>query len=85
VLLLKDGCMLHAGTPCSRSLHLRQQQLLEKLEPPWEAVHVSAQGPNGAGNTCWSAAGACKLAQGNVSLRSSQGGTTSASQGATRS
>ena len=52
VLLLVDGCLLHASTPCSRSLHLRQQQLcpraslLEKLEPPW---HGSAQSPSGAG------------------------------------
>jgi len=41
MLLLEDGCLLHASTPCSRSLHLRQQQpcprasLLEKLELHW--------------------------------------------------
>jgi len=40
VLLLEDGCLRHASTPCSRSLHLRKQQLclhaslLEKPEPP---------------------------------------------------
>jgi len=38
----------------------------------------------GQEDTSWSAAGACKLAQGNVSPRSSQGGTTSASQYSTR-
>ena len=52
LLLLKDGCLLQASTPRSRSLHLRLQQLclhaslLEKLEPPLEAVHGSALSPN---------------------------------------
>jgi len=43
-------------TQCSRSWHLRQQQLCphasllpDKLKPPLEAVHGSAQSPNGAG------------------------------------
>ena len=95
LLLLEDGCLLHASTPCSRSLHLRQQQLcphaslLEKLEPAYKAEHGPAQSLNGAGKVQYKIAGqragACKLAQGNVSLRSSQGGTTSASQSATRS
>ena len=55
MLLLEDGCLLHASTPCSRSLHLRQQQLcpraslLEKLELPLEAMPGSAQRLNGAG------------------------------------
>jgi hypothetical protein len=40
LLLLEDGCLQHASTSCSRSLHLRQQQLclhaslLEELKPP---------------------------------------------------
>jgi hypothetical protein len=57
VLLLEDGCLLHASTLCSKRLQVRQQQLcppaslLEKLEPPKKAVHGSVQSPNGAGKT----------------------------------
>jgi len=67
--------------PASQQLY-PQASLLEKLEPPLKAVHGSAQIRNGAGKI--SAAGACKLARGNVSIRISQCGTPSTSQGANR-
>jgi hypothetical protein len=52
------------------------------LNPHWRLCGVCPKSKRGRKDVCWSAAGACQHAQGNVSLRSSQGEATSASQGA---
>ena len=82
LLLLEDGCLLHASTPCSRSLHRDNSSSALKLLS-WRSLNPHRRLCVGLpkvqmGRNLLVRENRClQAAQGDVSLKSSQGGTTS--------